>query len=287
MKKKNLHRLFAVISASVVCVGATAMFAGCTTNRPEVTITYQFNDKTYTVDYILSRSSAPQTVQHFIELADKDYFNGLCIHNYTDTAMYSGGYTYAEDGSLTEKDYFTAVKDFGLTQSVYRSAEGEGMNTLYGEFSKNGVSVEGEKYTHSKGALVMYYTDKGSCNEYVSIVTSGKEEVRQNKQYVYNSATSLFYTYMGEADTSLDEKYCVFGMAKDYATQLEGDDGLITAVNNYIASLTEEETFFNSPVTAINQYDPFEEVRNDIKTTKDFRVPSKPIVIQSVEVTKY
>ena len=67
------HKVRRIVSlASVLTVGACAlgMFAGCTTQHPEVTITYSFNGKDYTVTYTLSRNDAPKTVQHFIELAD-------------------------------------------------------------------------------------------------------------------------------------------------------------------------------------------------------------------------
>ncbi len=287
MNKKRLCRIVATLSASVICVGAVATFTGCTTNHPEVTITYEFNGATYAVDYTLSRSSAPQTVQHFIELADNGYYNGMAIHDYTTTAMYGGGYVYDESGALKEKDYFTAVKDMGLTQSVFSDAEGKnGLNTLYGEFSKNGVNITGEKNVHEKGALVMYYSAKGDYNGSVTVKTSGSEKLQGNNKYVYNSATSLFYTYLGEVDTNADANYCVFGKATDYDNQMVGTDGLITAINKYVGTLGEGGVFTEETTVGVNQFDPFEEVRNDHKKTT-YKVPTKAIIIQSVEVTKY
>ena len=103
--KRIFRRIAAIASAAVLSAGALAMFAGCTSNNPEVKIVYSFNGNTYEVEYVLSRSDAPLTVQHFIELADAGYYNGTCIHNYTSTALYGGGYTY-ENGELQEKDYF-------------------------------------------------------------------------------------------------------------------------------------------------------------------------------------
>ena len=93
MKKKILRRVVAVGTTALIAAGAMAMFAGCTTsNNPEVTITYTFNGEDYKVDYILSRVDAPRTVQHFIELADAGFYDGLVVHDYQDSTICSGGY---------------------------------------------------------------------------------------------------------------------------------------------------------------------------------------------------
>ena len=90
MKKNLLRRVFAVGTTALVAVGSVAMFAGCTTsNNPEVTITYTFNGEDYEVDYILSRIDAPRTVQHFIELADAGFYDGLVVHDYRSNALYT------------------------------------------------------------------------------------------------------------------------------------------------------------------------------------------------------
>ena len=92
MNKKVLRRVAAVGITSLIAVGSVAMFAGCTqSNNPEVTITYSFNGEDYEVDYILSRSDAPMTVQHFIELADAGFYDGLVVHDYQDYTLKSGG----------------------------------------------------------------------------------------------------------------------------------------------------------------------------------------------------
>ena len=58
--KKNFRRFAAFAAAAVLSVSAAAMLAGCTSNQPEVVITYSFNGNTYEVEYTLSRSDAPQ-----------------------------------------------------------------------------------------------------------------------------------------------------------------------------------------------------------------------------------
>ncbi len=287
MKKKTLHRIFASLSAAVLSVGVVAACTGCTTNNPEVTITYTFNGKDYEVDYILSRKSGPQTTQHFIELADKGYYDGLVIHDYETDALYGGGYTYdTTTKKLTEKDYFTTVKDWGLTQSVFiKDSENKyvGTNTLYGEFSGNAVSLA-DKLKHEKGSLVMYYSSKGASAERVSTIRNQDNTIQDSKEYKYNSATSLFYTYLGSANSVLDNSYCVFGKTKNYDEQMSGDDGLLTAISEY----RKENTGFTEITTVYpNLNDPyFESVRVD-KVSATYDVPTQPIVIKSVKVTRY
>ena len=129
MKKKLLFRAATIGAAAVLTAGTLMMFAGCSSNHPEITITYTFNGEDYEVDYQLSRTDAPNTVQHFIELADAGFYDGLVVHNYANsrTRMYSGGYRLV-DGELEEIDYLTTVKaleqeqGITFTQSVWADA---------------------------------------------------------------------------------------------------------------------------------------------------------------------
>ncbi len=319
--KRKLHRIVAFGAAAVLTVSAAAMLAGCTSSNPEVTITYSFNGNTYEVEYKLSRSDAPQTTQHFIDLADAGYYDGTCIHNYTSTAMYGGGYTF-EDGELKEKDYFAEVtkleaEGHPFSQSVYYVEDGEKtpLYTVYGEFEENHVVNEaGRENTHSRGALVMYYTDKSTAGRNIQVTVErndgGKNndggDKEQTAYYSTNSATSLFYTYLGASNTSLDSKYAVFGKAKYYDDQLKP---LLDAIDAYKGTLVDDEE------TADIDESNFTEVRNDIKldtldhhadieafakiaqyfesvrkggVTETFYVPREmPIIIESVKVTKY
>ena len=102
MKKKFLYRVAAIGTSALVLAGSVAMLAGCTTsNYPEVTITYSFNGEDYAVHYVLSRVDAPKTVQHFIELADAGFYDGLVVHDYQNYTMKAGGYRLV-DGELVE-----------------------------------------------------------------------------------------------------------------------------------------------------------------------------------------
>lgn len=306
---KKLYRMGAVALTAALSAGVLMAFAGCTTNDPELTITYTFNGKDYAVDYVLSRTDAPQTVKHFIELADAGYYEGLCVHDYNSNFLYAGGYT-VENGDLVEVDYFDKVekleeeKGITFTQSVWQAAgsqkapeKGKGLYTVYGE-QEGKVEIEyGRTYRHTQGALVMYYSDKGDkVTERVTIsradggeATDGK--TLQYENYVLNSATSLFYTYLSPSsspNTELDKKYCVFGMAKDYSGQIE--NGLLKAIRDYIGEHDEDEDFSFTTTqenVLLNQYERFESVKKSAYTAT-FETPlDMPIVIKSVKVTKY
>ncbi|MDE6411926.1 MAG: peptidylprolyl isomerase [Clostridia bacterium] len=297
------HRVRRILSlATVLTLGACALgtFAGCTTQHPEVKITYSFNGKDYTVKYTLSRNDAPKTVQHFIELADAGFYDGLCIHDYKENdALYSGGYKLV-DGELEEVDYLTAVKQLEeekgitFTQSVWMANEEKTpLYSVYGEFSDNGVVNEGSRDNrHSQGALVMYYTPKGSFNGDVVVerADGGKDNdgnSTQRVRYSTNSATSLFYTYLGSSSSSKDNAYCVFGKADtdDYENELE--KGLFAAIKEYQDTLDEDTSFTDEITQTLNRYDPFEDVAKG-DAVANFNTPiDKPIIIKSVKVTKY
>ncbi len=317
--KKHIRRLVSVACAAVISAGAIGMFAACTSNEPEVTITYEFNGRDYDVRYKLSRSDAPKTVQHFIDLADAGYYDGTCIHDYTGSILYGGGYYYDEETKeLTEKDYFTVVRELekaGHTfeQTVfYQNGENRTpLYTVYGEFPGNGVGNEGDRRVnvHSKGALVMYYTDKSKSAERIDVLGQRNDGGKQNDgvseqevPYATNSATSLFYTYLGTSDTAADKKYAVFGRTIAYQEELQP---LLDAIADLTAEDDEntpdiDESVFTKEVTmTLDMLDHpasvdifsdiasvFESVRKG-GNTATFHVPTEPIIIKTVKVTKY
>lgn len=295
MNKKILRRIGSVAAAGALCALAVGMFAGCTTDTPKITITYTFNDKDYAVEYTLSRTSAPQTVQHFIELADAGYYEGMIIHDYDSVFMYGGGYTLNEEGELVEKDYYTEIKrlegekNFKMTQTVFSTDNDEPLYSVYGEMTAQ-FNYTGTRYSHTRGALVMYYADKGNSNYRVKTLRNDKGENNdgdeyQTSLYKYNSATSMFYTFMGESRYDLDAKYCVFGMASNYEEQMT--NGLLAAIHEYEEGLGEDEEFTTEMSgIKLNQYDPFKDIRNGDTATYSTPV-NKPIVIKSVKVNKY
>ncbi len=311
--KKSFRRIGAGVAVAALLSGTVMMFTGCTTQHPEVTITYEFHGETYEVEYTLSREDAPRTVTHFIELADAGYYDyddetntGFIIHDYTSEYLMTGGYRLVE-GELEEVDYFTVVKDLEeslskpFTKSVWMNAssagspaKGEALYSVFGEAPGKIDSQYGREYGHRQGALVMYYTDK-SETEQVVVERSDKGkgndgEILQEENYAVNSATSLFYTWLSTSSSSSQEgfktnNYTVFGMAKNYTEDLE--EGLLKAIKEYIEGLAEDESFTQDQEVQLNQYEPFQRVREDYRT-KTFKTPiTEPIILRSVEVTKY
>ena len=303
VKKKTLRRVGALVCSAVIGSAALAMFAGCTTKHPEITITYTFNGKDYKVDYVLSRNDAPKTVQHFIELANAGFYDGMVIHDYQSSALYTGGYYYSEtdDDGLVEVDYFTRVRELEtekgikFTQTVWQDeARTTPTYTVYGEFVSNGAYTEySRENSYSKGALVMYYTEKGGNDQvWVARADGGKGNngnPYQEVAYAKNSATSLFYTFTGSSATgTVASDYCVFGKASNYSQLSNGSDGLLDAIADYIEELEGEESFTETVSGyRLNRYEFFEDVRTSDKTA-DYSFPrEQPIIVKSVKVNKY
>ena len=71
--KKTLKKLgCTLLAVCSMAVGAVS-FTSCTTDRPQVEMQIEFNDQTYTLNYTLYRKYAPNTVNHFIALAENNY----------------------------------------------------------------------------------------------------------------------------------------------------------------------------------------------------------------------
>lgn len=295
---KKIFRAITVAAATTIAAVSMLAMVGCDTKYPEVTITYEFNGKKYEVEYMLTRNGAPQTVRHFIELADAGYYDGTVIHDYNNNGLYlyGGGYVLDENGELEEKDYWTEVKKLenegaNFTQTVFMEGDKTPLYTVRGEFSANGVKKNNKSYYHNQaGTLVMYYMDKGSDTTRVGTVRSDGgenndgEDYQEGDYYKYNSATSLFYTFTstGGAKTELDDTYCAFGRTKDFE-QLQK---LLNAVSDVMSERDEENPFLVKQDIILNQHDPFDLIRNG-KISATYSVPDIPITIVSVKVNKY
>jgi cyclophilin family peptidyl-prolyl cis-trans isomerase len=247
-----------------------------------------FNGESYILRYDLYRKMAPATVKHFLELVDSDYYTDLCVHNYTDSKWYTGGYEYDENqeafGGLKEKNYFDAVSTLKLTSTVWEdSARAVSTKTLYGEFQENGFKVEGGSLGQSFGSLTMYYTSKA---EVIGKVYTKRSDGKGYdwKDYKHNSATSLFYISMTEATVASPKNYCTFATLQDESADDLRD--LKKAVADYIADQKEDDedyTFYkvyeNVPADTGDSYLQGNEIT--------CQVPLLPIVIKWVKVLKY
>ena len=195
---------------------------------------------------------------------------------------------------MLEKDYDAATKDENGNVtldnvSVWADADKtEAYNTLYGEFSKNGFTVENNGLTNQLGALGTYYytpvwTDSDAPRVYVQLNSSSEMDTRY---YCYNSTRSLFYLYTGSSGT--DTQYCTFGLLKDSGDE-ETFQNLLDAIEEYTLETLnggdEEGTeVFTTEVPRTIEDEYWDESSYEDVT---FNVPRAKIVIEEVRVLKY
>lgn len=314
MSIKKIGRAFCALALTAAACTAS-MLSGCTikTSHPEATITISFNDTSYELKYKMYRNMYPQTVQHFIELADSGFYNNTIIHNYGSSYWYGGGYSYnAEvDGVATDyaeafeqnsmadylednskekayEDLFAAGK---LTPSVYKEASTDGLSdieynssdvlsTLLGEFTDSGQhTIENGALTSSYGCLRMYYSSKDTDVE-VKLKKDNNESKLLLSPYKYNSATSLFNIQVSSS-TSTDSSYCIFAELTN--SDILGD--LQDAISDYISDSTYTSTTFTS--SASLYIDNYDAIIGSRVNEGSFALTAKPLIITSVKITKY
>lgn len=272
--------------ASVTACAAT--FTACETSHPEVEMQLEFNGKTYNLEYKLYRKLAPATVEHFLYLADEGnrYYDGLCIHDYAEDALYTGAYSLTDGNALDYKDYYAFVKDASRSaafpHSVWEDKEKSmATYTLKGEFKNNKFTVKSGALKQSFGALTMYYHDKSTTQRVYVAGSDSKDTYLRN--YEENSATSMFYISMSTTQTTKND-YCTFATLQ--SDSVEVLENLQTAIKDYIADnySDNENNFVEATSTRIDGDDAFV---GEMTSYKTFNLPKQPIVINYVKVTKY
>lgn len=289
MQRKTTKKILHLTMAALACATSVAMFSGCESDRPEIEMELTFNNKTYTVDYVLYRKIAPSTTAHFLALAENKYYDGMCIHDYASNRMYTGAYKLTDTGALDYQKYYDIVKTYeNFPTTVWNGkpdANGTALYTLYGEFSDNYFSVEnGKLLSETFGSLTMYYTDKGEkANQPIDIQPVNSNEWLRYSEYEYNSATSQFFISFKTISTT-NSNYCTFATPTDEGKETLED--LQEAINDYIEKTYGDETddFTEEMVMDINTDDVF--TAND-EMTQIYEVPKAPIVVKSIKVTKY
>ena len=283
MFKKTMKKIACgalALASSVACLGT---FTACETSHPEVKIVLSFNEKDYVLEYKLYRKITPSTVNHFLFLAEKGYYNGLCVHDYdaSNLKMYTGAYSWdKETEELQEKDYFSFVSEYSsFPHSVWMDAEKQvPLYTLRGEFEKNDVGLEkGEFIKENFGTLTMYYYQKNSDSRIHMADGSGGTTGRE---YDYNATTSMFYISMVTSATTTNS-YCTFATLKKGKDRLEA---LQDAIDAYTEDLGEDESFVEERTVTVDRYDSIVSGQNRKET---FEFPKEPIIIKSVTVEKY
>lgn len=288
-------KLFSVIIAAAVLAACVLVFSACESKNPEIRITVSFNGTEYELEYKLYRSYAPQTVAHYIELIDLNYFDNTVIHDYQDDRMIGGGFTYEgmENGDvmddLVQLDYdgATTNSDGSLKLnniSVWTDANhAQATNRLYGETSLNGFSVENGGLSNKLGALGTYtYVRKTDDAAYEDFYIRQSDGGESKSEYYKNSFQGMFYIYTSTS-SSTDSEYCVFGELKDedakskFQELLDAIDAYTT--DNELDSFTEElsDSRIEDSLISGGSYEPAD----------NFLVPQCKIIIEDVTVTKY
>ena len=302
MKFKKLGRVLCTLALAGAALAVSGTMTGCKNGHAEAKITIEYDGVSYVLEYTMYRNMYPQTVQHFIELADNGFYNNTIIHDYQTSYWYGGGYDYKEgdvdedelsykqsyaegnEGLLEyleqtskENEYVKLATEGKLTPSVYRNfVNGEyqgAYNTLIGEFSSNNHKIENGALSNSYGALRFYYHN-------VTDDKVGKTHVYLDKQdspagvmgeYRYNRATSLFSIQTGTS-TSTDSSHCVFATLNNTQTLRD----LRTAV-------TKSYDYENVKVYVENR----DELLGSNKNEADYRLTKTAIIVKSVKITKY
>lgn len=300
--------------AMAALVGVSAGASACTikSDHPTARITISFNDESYEIEYTLYRNMYPQTVQHFIELADAGFYDNTIIHDYKSSDWVGGGYSYNANGTSYENSYSAAmpqyleenskekeyydlvtagIKSGTFTASVFEKAtydkdgkeivdSSDALPTLYGEFSDNDHKIEDDKGLKATyGTLKMVYYKK-ETNEKVNLKNSFDQILYGD--YRNNCATSLFSMQMSNSTSYSASSFCVFGQLKNDKAKSVLED-LTDAVNDYRTSATSSSSTWTSSIaTTVDRLDKFE---NDKDET--FTMVSLPIVITKIEITKY
>lgn len=274
--KKIVTGGLAVITTSA-CLG---MFTACETNRPKVELTVSFDQQSYTLEYNLYRKITPQTVAHFLALADAGFYKDMCVHNVGEDAWFTGAYEY-KNNTLSLKDYYATAKKV-IDKKVWLTNPKADVSavpayTLYGEFESNYFSVENGALKEERGALVMYYTQKDTDAE-VYVEPNGSKTPAL-RDYEPNSATSQFYISFNVEETAqYNNHYCVF------ATLTEDSVDDFNALTLAVAEKMEEDEDFLQDVTVAQ--DVGDPIVGDYHAEVTYQVPTSPIKI-TVTVKKF
>lgn len=291
----KIAKFVSVLFAAMLVLVMSLAFVGCESKRPEISVRISFNDKEYTLEYELYRNMYPQTVAHYLELIDMDYFDGTVIHDYQSARMVGGGYYYegsdvdvADD--LIEKDYDAATKDENGNVtleniSVWEDADKERpYNTLYGEFEDNRFTIENNGLSETFGSIGTYYYTPANTSKKIYVQRNEDGEMDQ-RPYCYNATTSLFSIYTGSTGNST--AYCTFGLLKEDDEQTLQD--LLDAIEEYTLETLnggdEEGTETFTVENQMNIEDEYweESVYEDVV----FNIPRAQIVIEEIRVIKY
>lgn len=322
MSKYLKRVLITLVLAAVIVVSAVLSACSVSTKHPRAKILIEFNGVSYELEYTLYRNMYPQTVRHFIELADSGFYNDMIVHDYTSNEWYTGGFDYVEDeGSVPatsfsnaystpalkeyllendkETQYHELFESGKITPSVYKRltydskgketvAKEDALPTLIGEFRDNDHNIKEGALTNKLGVLKMFYYDKGNDSDMLKVTIKNWENRLLEHDYKYNCATSIFTIQCSNSSSLGESKYCVFGQLRNDKARSKFE-ALLDDIEDYIESnFSGSSSSFTTTVPdyEVDNLDSFaaEDGRN---VEVNFNITSKPIIIKSVKITKY
>ena len=313
MSKKIKKACLALAMAGLVGVSVGATACG-TSKHPNARITIEFNNETYVIDYMLYRNMYPQTVQHFIELADAGFYNDTIIHDYKSYDWVGGAYSYDDaetvgysdsysrtamrdylENHSKEKEYYELVtegiKNKKFTASVFQTSIydkngnetvdiADALPTVIGEFSSNDHKIEeGKGLRATFGTIKMFYYKKDVDNHVVVKDSFGDIMPRD---YKYNCATSLFSLQMSNSTAYDVGSYATFGQLKNDSAKDRLNE-LIADIADYTNVLGSTSKWSSSVSMLVDNFDDF--AGKDIEAA--FTTTSSPLIIRSIKITKY
>ncbi len=322
MALKKIGRIFCGLTMAAA-ISAAAALSGCTieTKHPRAVITIEFNGTEYAIEYTLYRNMYPQTVSHFIELANSGFYNDTIIHDYTDNNWYGGGYDYIEgeyENAITyddmdnylnyddddstqankENEYIELFKSGALTASVYTDYymdDNDNMQvdkdsaywTLRGEFSANGHNIKKGELSASFGTLQMYYTEKAydsddNGDKAKRTVVYLKTSNNETVQGTYEyNSATSLFSIQVGSSSDLDEDYYCTFAQLRNSSAEDTLNDLLDAIEDYIDTLGDKD-FVQSAEVQIDTTDALSD-----GSTDTYSVPIEPIIIKSVKITRY
>lgn len=312
MKFGKIKKLITCIalSAATVCLACTATGCSAETDHPEISITYEFNGKSYTIEYTLYRNMYPNTVRHYLELVEEGFYNNTVIHDMESNDWFGGAYAYEKDiyaeytenGADAMKEYYeTYSKEaeyYGLfnkgklSSTVYSNIVYDkngkqvidsdlAMATLIGEFSNNQHTIENGALTADFGCLKMYYSTRQTKKK-VYVTPAGADIAFAD--YNKNCATYVFGVQVATTSTYVASQYCVFAEIKDDSPL----EDLIEAVEDYNEEQYGDKVtdHYLQPEVDVDIMDKFDE-EADAVIKETFRSPKTPIIIKRIKINKY
>ena len=326
MSSKIKKALLAFSLAGLVGVSAAASACG-NSKHPNARITIEFNGKTYAIDYILYRNMYPQTVQHFIELADAGFYNDTIIHDYRSSDWVGGAYSYNAEKEVTnnngdvsreatdyateysrsdtafaeyladnckEKAYYDLVTA-GMESGKFTASVFEDMTFLNGKYAVSNPlpTVIGEFSANDH----KIEDDKGLTASYGVLKTFYYQKTDVQRVYVKDSFGDIMprdYNYNCATSLfSMQVKNSTSYSAEKYAVfgQLKNDSakGMLEQLSDDISDYSTGLTTSKWSMTVGMTVDLYDEFAEESGRDIDvtFTVVSMPIIIRSIKITKY